>query len=326
MAFENMTRNKYAVLPTQNYASGGISQLELPKTGLLARLWLHFSITIGGTVNAANARGIASAIRRVRLQTNSGTDIFNVSGIGYGYMLQNCVELNGVNGRQPANQFNTAVTATSFNLDMVVPIQMNMGDPLGLIMLQDEQLQVILTIEWESQTVIGGSTATATGTCIPVLEFFTVPANPTPGKPNPNLPPLNVIHQIIEDQFVLSQTSGDYLYNAPRGNTYLGLYFGYGLGVSAADNWSRLLLRINQNDIIYDSSPTLATQRVGYWGNLTRGLGFIPINLLASNGLGDYGSARDFINTALLTDFQGVLTVTAADTLFVIRRMLMPIG
>src|SRR5262249_971949 len=60
--------------------------------------------------------------------------------------------------------------------------------------------------------------------------------------------------------------------------------------------------------------------------NLTRGLGQIYLDLLGSDGLGAYGTTRDFINSALLTDYQAVLKATATGTLFVVRRMLLPLG
>jgi hypothetical protein len=319
--FERNTRNKFAPLPVLSYPTGGgLTQTELPKTGFLSRIYLSIAITVGGTVNTPNPAGIASAIKRVRVYTNGGIDLYNVSGIGNGYLLQNAMELEGINGRQPKNQYNTAVSATSFNLDMVVPIMINLHDPVGLLLLQNEQLQVILSVEWETPTNIGGSTATVTaGTCTPVLEFFTVPVD------KDDYPPLNVVHQIIEDQIAVGIT-GDFIYNFPRGNVYLQALLGYGIKATAVDNWSKLILRINQNDILYTYTPGLMDQEVGYQKNLTRGLGSIPLDFLAKDGLGAYGSARDFINSALLTDFQAVLTTTATDTLYVIRRMLVPLG
>jgi hypothetical protein len=321
--FEISTRNKRLRLgPIAGIATGGIAPpVELPKTGFLARLWLNVAYVMGGTVNTPNTLGIACAIRRVRVTTNQGTDVVNISGVGYGYLLQNACEIGGVNGRQPQNQFNTAVSAATFNIDMVIPIMLNLHDLVGLIMLQDEQLQILLTIEWETQTVIGGSTATMTSASVtPMLEFFTVPPNPG------SYPHLGTIQQIIEDQLPVAAT-GDYIYNIPRGNAYLQLLLGFVLGVSgtAADSWNRLILRINQGDILYDYTPTQMTQLVGYMYNLTRGLGALYIDLASNDGLGTFGSARDFINSALLTDFQFVLTATATGTIYLIRRMLLPL-
>jgi hypothetical protein len=85
-------------------------------------------------------------------------------------------------------------------------------------------------------------------------------------------------------------------------------------------------MRVNQSDILYDFTPAAMDQRIGYINNLTRIAGVIPLDLLGSDGLGSYGTARDFINSALLTDFQAVLTASSARTLYVVRRMLMPLG
>lgn len=320
--FNRNTRNKIVKLGAITKPTGGgiSSPVELPKTGFLARIWLKISVTTAGTITTSNAAGIASAIKRVRLTTNSGIDLFNVSGIGYAYLLQNFLELEGINGRLPQNQgVTTPVTATTYDLSMVIPVMLNLNDALGLVLLQNEQLQVLLTVEWESDiNVILTGGGTLTGTAKPYLEFFTVPVA------REDYPALNVIHQIIEDQIAIGAT-GDYIYNIPRGNTYLQLLLGYGLKVAAVDNWSRLIVRINQSDILYDYDTDLADLRIGFIQNLTRGKGTIPLDWLGSDGFGSYGSARDFINSALLTDFQAVLTASATDTLYAIRRMLLPL-
>jgi hypothetical protein len=318
--FERNTRQKSILLPAlARPTGGGVSTLELPKTGFLARIFLQISGSIAGSLSGANTLGMSSIVKRVKVTTNSGIDLFNISGPGYGYLYQNFQDLQQ-HASSPANQYNTAVTATTFNLNMVIPLMLNMHDPIGMIMLQNEQLQVLLSVEWEADaTVATGATVTATAT--PVAEFFTVP------RDKADWPPLNVVHQTIEDQIAIGAT-GDYIYNLPRGNTYLQILLGYVLGVSgtAADSWSRAIMRINQSDILYDVSPASATARMGYVTGLTRGLGAIPFDFLGSDGLGNYGSARDFINSALLTDFQIVLTATATGTLYVVRRMLLPLA
>lgn len=323
--FEANTRQKMTRQAAFSYpAGGGISSpiLELPKSGILARIYLAQSVTVGGTVNTPSVIGAASAIRRVKLTTNGSVDIFNVSGAGFSYLLQNALELEGVNGRQPKNQGLTAVSAASFNLDMVIPVAVNLRDILGGILLQDEQLQLLLSVEWETPTNVGGSTATiATGagaSSTPTLEFFTVPPL------QEDWPKFDYVHQIIEDQIPVA-TTGDYIDTPPRGNMYLQLLYGYPLLQSASDGWSKAQLRINQNDYLYDLAPAQMDQLVGFRQNLTRGLGQIYFDLFASDGLGNYLSARDFINTALLTDMQTLITTTGAQTLYRIRRMLMPL-
>lgn len=316
--FERNTRQKITRLPTiTRPTGGGISTQEIPKTGLLARIFLSITGSVAGTLSNQNALGFSSIIKRVRLSTNSGIDLFNVSGAGYGYLLQRQLEMQ-LTAASPANQFNTAITATTFNLSMVIPVMLNAHDPIGMVLLQDEQLQVILTIEWEADATVATG-ATVTGTAVPAIEYFTTP----PDKAD--YPPLNVVHQIIEDQVAVGAT-GDYIYNVPRGNTYLGLLMGYGMAASPADSWSQLIVRVNQSDILYSLVPSTLNDLVGWRNGFTRLLGTLPLDFLGSDGLGNYGSARDFINSALLTDFQVVLTTTATGTLYVVRRMLMPLS
>src|SRR5215831_15280750 len=122
------TRRK--VLPltgavTRPVGGGTFGPLTLPKTGLLARLYLALRGNIAGTLTVPNALGMASMISRVRVVANSGLDIFNVSGSGYNYLLRNALESEYIDpvGQSTAT---TAVAAGAFNLDMVIPIAVNM--------------------------------------------------------------------------------------------------------------------------------------------------------------------------------------------------------
>lgn len=318
--FDRNTRNKIVPLATQTKPTGGgTTILELPKMGILARIYLRISATVSGTLSAPNLVGASSIIRRIRVSTNSGIDIYNVSGAGDAYLMSQMQELER-GFALPNNGGSNAVTATTFRLDRVIPIWINLHDPLGAILLQNEQLQVLLTIEWEQDAVVATG-ATVAATAVPYVEFFTVP----PLKED--WPPFNVVHQVIEDQIPIA-TIGDYIYNLPRGNTYLQVGLGYGLAAaSTADHWSKAILRINQSDILYQFDPNLRDVKQGYLTGLstTQDVGTLIFDFLGSDGLGNYGSARDFINSALLTDLQIVLTTTAADTLYVVRRMLMPL-
>src|SRR5215510_1386422 len=133
------TRRKIVQLPTQTRpVGGGTTSINLPKTGLLAAIVVAIRGSIAGTLTVPNALGMASIISRVRLTLNSGIDIFNVSGAGYHYLLREALEseYTDIAGQSNAR---SAVTAAAFNLDMLIPVAINMRDPLGLILLQNEQ-------------------------------------------------------------------------------------------------------------------------------------------------------------------------------------------
>src|SRR5579859_5651975 len=288
------TRRK--ILPLQStitYPAGGgtYGPLTLPKTGLLARMFLALRSTIGGTVNTPNALGQAVALTRVRLQANSGIDLFNVSGAGYHYLLRNMLESEYID---PLGQSSgtTAVSATTSNIDVIIPVALNMRDTTGLIMLQNEQTIVNLFIDWASPTTIGGSTATyALNTGDLYLEVFTVPPS------SQDWPPLNLLHQILEDQQTPGGT-GDFPYYWPRGNTYLQVLHGLGIAAAGADNFSKYAIRVNQSDYLQSTAIDYLDMEYRLHTGRARPAGGVFVDLLGSSGLGCYGLTRDMFNSA----------------------------
>jgi len=311
------TRRK--VLPltgaiTRPAGGGTFGPLTLPKTGLLARVYLALRGNVAGALSAPNALGFSSLISRMRIQANSGIDIFNVSGAGYHYLLRNSLESEYID---PVGQSNgtVAVTATTFNMDAIIPIALNMRDPTGLIMLQNEQTIVNLFIDWLADaSVATGATVTLT-TGDAFLEVFTVPPDPK------DWPPLNVIHQCLEDQQQIA-AAGDFPYYWPRGNTYVGVYHGAGIGAAGSDLFNRFAVRVNQSDYLQSTPVDFLDVEYRLQKGRARPAGGVFVDLLATSGLGCYGLARDMFNSALVTDLASVITATGAATLFTVRRQL----
>ena len=319
------TRRK--VLPltgaiTRPVGGGTFGPLTLPKTGLLARIYLALRGSAAGTITVPNVLGMSAIVSRLRVQANSGIDIFNVSGGGYQYLLRNSLESEYID---PVGQSTgtVAVSATTFNLDAVIPIALNMRDPTGLIMLQNEQTIVNLFIDWLADTSVGaGATITLT-TGDAFLEVFTVPPDPK------DWPPLNVIHQCLEDQQSIA-AAGDFPYYWPRGNTYVGVYHGTvttgttgGMGANTpSDLWNRFAVRVNQSDYLQNTPVDFVDMEYRLQKGRARNLGTIFVDLLATSGLGCYGLARDMFNSALVTDLASVITTTGACVLYTVRRQL----
>jgi hypothetical protein len=287
---------------------------------MLARVWLIIRGTIGGAVGAVHIMGNSAFIRRTRLISNAGIDLFNMSGPGYEFLLRQFLDFPG--DPLPSSTARNAVTATALNLDMVLPVAVNLRDPLGLIMLQSEQTLITLEVQAETfTTVTAGGVVTVDGATPgigvqPYIEWFTVP------KRQEDYPPLNVVHQIIEETAAVP-AAGQFTYSWPRGNTYLQMIHGLGFQVTTpADGWSAAQLRINQSDNIADVTPNSVR---GMWGILryqAPRLGILPWDLISTTGLGVYDSMRDTIDSSTLTDLATVLTATGAGTLYSMRRQL----
>jgi len=308
------TRRKVVQLPTQTRPTGGgTTSINLPKTGLLAGIFLAIRGSIAGTLTVPNALGFASIINRVRLTLNSGIDIFNVSGAGYNYLLREVIESEYVD-ISGQNNARSAVTAAAFNLDMFIPVAINMRDPLGLILLQNEQTLLTLNIDWTTDTTVATG-ATVTATAIPYIELFTVPVDPQ------DFPPINIIHQILEDQQAISGAQ-DWVYNWPRGNTYLQVLHGVGIGAAGADGFSKAQIRVNQSDYLQSTDIPYLDLEFRRIRGRARPAGAIFFDLLGTSGLGNYGLTRDVFNSSLVTDLASVITTGAAYTAYNVRRQL----
>lgn len=313
------TRRKVTQLPPiSKPAGGGVATIvNLPRVGLLQALYLNITGTVAGTLSAPNAFGFSSIIQNITLSINSGISLFSMSGPGYNYLLRPYQYLGA--DPVPQNTGRSAVTATSFNLDMIIPVSMNPRDPLGLIMLQSEQTLVTLNCTFLADSSVATG-ATVSCTITPYVVWFTVPAN------QKDWPNLSVAHQVLEDQQSVPAT-GQFTYNWQRGNIYLQTVHGLGFGASGADDFSHAQLRVNQSDYVYDCDPglynlesnafTIAEQRLA---------GVVPFNLIGTAGMGAFDQTRDTIDSSQLTDLATVLTATATGTLYTMRRQLVPIG
>ena len=318
MSFEANTRRKVIRMAAITKPTGGGTSpvVAIPPVGILSQLVLQCSVTIAGTLSGLNAAGVASVIRGVRLDLNTGISVVNVSGVGYNYAVRDFVN-SGLDAT-PQNGARAAVSAATFNFDMVFPITVNIRDMVGALLLQGDVLTASLTIDWEADATVATG-ATVTGTVIPVLIVFEVP------RDKADWPDFRIVHQWLEDKAVIA-AAGDYPYNWPVGNVYLGTYH-----ILLGTTWTAAKLMLQQSITLEDHTP--ATMRAILNQNVGRDfdLGSAPIagsnqrvlwDFLGSDGLGEYGSVRDPIDSSILTALQSIVTVAGAGTLYTVRRQL----
>lgn len=305
--------------PITRPVSGGLSpDYQIPSNGLLGGLLLQIRGTIGGTVGAVNALGMASIIKRITLRLNSGTVVWSVTGPNYHYLYRDFIDLYAVDVVAQSNA-RDAVTATAAVLDMVIPLQVNQGLPIGLLLLQNRQTTLTLSVEWEADV-----TVTATGTftnfaVTPFLIVYSVPPNPL------SLPTLQYVHQVVDESRVMSG-AGDFIYDIPRANTYLLLAHGAGIGATGADSWTTARLRVNQTSYIFDHTPQ-SMDMMFYWTHgRARELGMVFFDFAGTSGLGKYGTGRDFYDSNRTTDFQSVIAVSGAVTVQTVREQLVDLN
>lgn len=318
LGFERTTRLKILPLPSMaRPAGGGLTQQALPKSGILAGIFLNIQGTVGGTVGAVNAWGMSSILRRLRVNINSGVDLINITGPGYHWLLRDMI--NGYKQFDPQTNGRAAVTAAATNLDVFLPIAVNNRDSLGMVMLQNEETIVNLEVDWESDTTVT-ATGTFTGfTCVPRLVVFEVPQHPE------DRPDFSVVQQIIEDTVTIP-AAGEYTYPWQRGNTILGQYHAL-----QATTWTQARLRVQQSQFYHDLGPAQHRQILNSIleresdvaaGAITGSAFRLFWDFMGSDGLGAYGSVRDLLDTHEMTDIATVINVAATSAMINMRRQL----
>lgn len=317
MPFETNTRLKIVPIGTMTKPTGGgITSLDLPKAGILAGLLIPIRVTTSGTLGTPNALGMASVINRLVLRVNAGQTLIDVSGIALYYLMQEMLQDNYA----PYNVGKNAVTiAANQVMDVFVPVALNMRDEYGLIMLQNDATLVNLSITWEQDSVVT-STGVVTATASPAMVIFESPSD------QKDLPMFDTVHQMLEEQITLSSAQ-TYDHQIARGGILIGQYYVVPAGFTDVE------FRLQQSNVIEKMSA--AQHRTRYW--LTTGKDAnlsgtvitgedkrIFLDWAGSDGLGQFGTTRDVVNTGLLTSIFTRITTAGATTLYSLRRQLLP--
>jgi hypothetical protein len=315
---KNTTQIRYQMADIARPVGGGPSTpQQLNRVGYLAAVHLAIRGAVAGTLTVPNALGMASIVSRIRLTANAGVDIVSLSGAGYHYGVREVIESEYVD---PVGQSNarSAVTATTYNLDMVIPIAVNLRDPIGLINLQDTGATITLGVDWLADATVATG-ATVTGTVTPFLILYTVPPE------DMNQPDLSTVHSWIEDSRVIAG-AGDFSYDWILGSQYLQILHLAGVGAAGTDNWSKYSLRMQQNQfpLIYNVNGMDIEFRL--LRGRARPAGLIAIDRLATSGLGNYGTVRDIFDSSKASDAASIITFAGAGNLITVRRGLQVLG
>jgi len=188
---------------TDTAASARQLRWQLPKVGLLSRIWIDvdgltstgYDFTAGGGTGAVAADGMGpfNLVEAIELKVNGSVALFNVSGFG-AYLLEAAESPEALPGVSSVGTIYTTaptdIESTIFNYDptqdhrprwgISVPLSLAPGQPLGMILAGNDQtsLELVLTLASLSKfAAISGGTAAAVMslTFTPTIELFAVP-------------------------------------------------------------------------------------------------------------------------------------------------------
>ncbi len=311
-----LQNSRRRIIPQAAKTKGSESPLtfRFNKVGMLAGILLRVSGAVAGTLTSPNPLGMASIVRRIEVLINSGIRLHTFSGAGYHYLIRDFLE--DYKDPVPYSNARSAVTATTFDISMYVPVAVNLRDAIGLYLLQNEQTEVVCTVDFEADANVAAGVTSITATVKPSLIVFSTP------KEKGDWPDFSVVHSIIEETKSISAT-GKFQHNPIRGQTYLQLLMGYGIGVSGADSFNSARLQILGSDQVEYYEPAELDLAFAMTHGRSRLKGVIALDWLGTSGLGSYGSARDAVQSRNISDIQVEIDATAQPvTFYAIRRQL----
>lgn len=317
--FAQSTRQYKQELPSMTFKEGQQVSITLPKTRFLSRIFIKVKGTInrkeGVSTNidnlfydAMNDFSIYKILRQIRLSINNGFNPYQIGGKELA--LYNAITVQCNMGYLPV-QYENTVESDSFPFcyTLELPITINERDPIGLLMLQNEQTSVTLSVDCgyfaEMEGFISGDLEIT-----PTLETFSIPQLPEA------IPDYSII-KIVNQQVEQGRKVGDNIVKLPVGLTYrkIIMYLTHSDGEPVQHKHiNNFQLVFNQADTPYNiNSDQLRYENEISYGQLPDG---VYVFDFSNQGIANLGGGRDYIDTERLTEFWLKINtnVTGVDT------------
>lgn len=342
MLFAQATRQNWQMLPAVAISENNSASFTIPKVRLLSKIRLY----VQATMNLVHASGTAASaatfapfnlLKNVRVEINNGFTPFNISGQSlyvYNLLRDNAAAVKLVSSATAAtaagyrNRTVMGLESASGGKDNVVrfcldlPFTLNDRDPVGLILAQNEETVITVTVDLNDADVLlssltGYTVALSNAYIYPMIETFSIPAVPEA------FPDISILKLVQQKKETISG-SGVVNLSLPPGTTYrkLLLYIEDSSGGELdTDITGDFELVFNQADTPYRIKPYVlnAINQEQYGTTLPQGLWVFD---LSYQGLAGYGGARDYIDTERLTEFWFRFTAAGAGSITAIYETL----
>ena len=288
---------------------------NLPKARLLGSAMIKVKGTIkvtgaGEAKKQANALGIYKAIRRISLDLNNGFAPFVVSGeeLALYNLISMHPEMFGGKSFAEVKEVPENIHAVgdhAFEFALPLQVALNGRDPIGLILLQNDQTNVTLTVDLGTGDEV--MTEYATGctaemkdvSVMCMLETFSIPANANA------YPDLSVL-KLVNGRKDSMPTSGQQILKLTTGTIYrkIAIRVTDENGEAVAPEFinSNIELVFNQADINYSVHPEM----LRLWNIKEFGYampeGVYVLDFSNAGSFPDLGGNRDVIDSANLTE------------------------
>ncbi|MCM3176225.1 cytoplasmic protein [Paenibacillus sp. MER 99-2] len=314
--FAQATRQTWQPLPSISATEGDTKSFDLPKTRLTSRIRVQVEAKLN--VKHASATSYVPSpfapytmLRSIELSVNNGFSPFKISGkqaFMYSVMREDAsIVFPKTSGRGKNVQGLVASAAGADNkvrLTLDLPLTINDREPIGLVLTQNQETVVTVTMDIAKADQLGSDQAGYTFALsdvkiTPFVESFSVPNIPQA------IPDLSVL-KLVQGATQAITGSGEQTYKFPTGMVYrkfaILIEDTNGKGMTDDEISANLEIIFNQADIPYRvSSKMLAAINEEMYGRtLPDGMYVFD---LTYQGVANYGGTRDYINTENLTEF-----------------------
>ena len=360
--FESDTRESITDLaimtPPNAGTAGQISVQQLPTAGYLSDL--YFTLT-GSTTSTAAQSGVAKAypappwnfLRKIRVYTNMGVELVNISGYGlylYNRVLRSSLDIHthatadfltyavtngGSNATVRSRYFQAvvdqAVSATNtWRCGYWLPITWGTTGKAGYQLLQDDAVKYYFEVTWgdinDLYVSLSGTPTLSNVQVAPIIRTFATPRNPM------NKPDLSYSKFLLEENQALTAASGVNTFKLVTGNMISKMIhvLENGSTLAPVDPAAVTLFRMGyantQVPYSLNADLQLLMQEYRYCKPLPQGC--YVWDLAMALGLPELPTMRDVIDTIMLTNLQTEMTVSgltlASSNLRTIKELLVP--
>ncbi|HDR7881812.1 TPA: cytoplasmic protein [Bacillus cytotoxicus] len=315
--FGTATRQNEQMLPAQNAQELSTIDFTLPKARLLSKITLFVeavaTLKSKGTAIQTHDFSPYTILRRVSLDLNNGFSPFIVSGrdlIQYNMLRLNPNVLFPSKNPRSMNYIENAASVegkdAKIRFSVELPVTLNPRDPVGLILLQNAETSVTLSVDvdkLENAYVLNKSNNDEvlfkSIKLVPMVETFSIPPIQ---EAFPDISTLKLVSSKTESY----PGNGQNIVKLNTGMIYRKflLYFEDKDGNPLADEdfQGNIELVLNQADIPYSVKPEILAHKnhsqLGY--PLPKGMYAFDFT---NQGVPNLGGSRDFIDTERLTEF-----------------------
>jgi hypothetical protein len=360
--FESDTRQQIItqtpMVPPTPGTAGQIVTQQLPTSGYLSAIWMLLQGTTT-TTSAQSATVLAypqppwNFIRKIRVYTNMGVELVNLSGYGL-YLYQSCLRTgldidtivnsltyavtdgatnNTVKSRYLVHPTSLAASSSeTWKAGYYLPIAWGTGGKAGLQLLQDDAVKYYLELTFGDLTDLYASTSgtpTLSNVSVtPMIETFSTPRNPA------NRPDLSYSKVILEETQPFDTGTGVSTFKMVTGNMVTQLIHELSNSTTNVahplDPVEVTLLRMDyaQTQVPYNMQPDIQLLRQAFLYGRNLPQGTYVWELAEALGLKELPTMRDVIDTLMLTNLQSEITLAgvtpSSSKLRTIKEWLVP--